>query len=46
MLIIVGARWELRVIANPHVHEIWAASAVNLALIGAARLMADAIANS
>jgi hypothetical protein len=36
--------WAPRLIAGPHVHQVWAANAVNFTLIGAAWLMADSIA--
>ncbi|HKN66492.1 MAG TPA: DoxX family membrane protein [Gemmatimonadaceae bacterium] len=38
--------WAPRLIANIHVHQVWAGNAVNFTLIGAAWLMADAIADS
>lgn len=37
--------WAPRLIANIHVHQVWAGNAVNFTLIGAAWLMADAIAD-
>lgn len=44
MLISFGALvWAPRLVANSHVHVVWAGNAVNLTLIGAAWLMADAI---
>jgi len=45
MLITFGVLvWGPLLVANPHVHQVWAGNAVNLTLIGAAWLMADAIA--
>ena len=46
MLITFGLLvWAPRLVANLHVHRVWAGNAVNLTLIGAAWLMADAIAS-
>lgn len=46
MLITFGVLvWAPRLVANLHVHQVWAGNAVNLTLIGAAWLMADSIAN-
>jgi uncharacterized membrane protein len=45
MLITFGALvWAPRLVANAHVHTVWAGNAINLTLIGAAWLMADSIA--
>jgi uncharacterized membrane protein len=45
MLITFGVLvWAPRLFSNVHVHQIWAANAVNFTMIGAAWLMADAIA--
>lgn len=45
MLIVFGALvWSPLLIANVHVHQVWAGNAINLTLIGAAWLMADSIA--
>lgn len=47
MLIGFGALvWSPRLLANAHDHTVWAGNAINLALIGAAWLMADSIAAS
>jgi uncharacterized membrane protein len=47
MLVGFGALvWAPRLLANLHVHQVWAGNAVNLTLIGAAWLMADAIATT
>lgn len=46
MLIGFGALvWAPRLVANGHVHQVWAGNAINLTLIGAAWLMADSIAD-
>jgi hypothetical protein len=37
--------WAPDLIASPHGHDLWAANAVNLALIGAAWVVADMLAN-
>lgn len=36
--------WAPRLVANLHVHQVWAGNAINFTLIGAAWLMADSIA--
>ena len=45
MLVIFGALvWGPSLFANPRVHMVWAGNAINLALIGAAWVVADSIA--
>jgi uncharacterized membrane protein len=45
MLITFGVLvWAPRLFSNAHVHQVWAGNAVNFTLIGAAWVMADAIA--
>jgi hypothetical protein len=45
MLICFGLLvWAPKLVKDPHVHMVWAGNAINLTLIGAAWLMADAIA--
>jgi uncharacterized membrane protein len=46
MLITFGVLvWAPRLVANAQVHRVWSGNAINFALIGAAWLMADAIAS-
>ena len=45
MLIVFGVLvWAPRLVANVHVHQVWAGNAINLTLVGAAWLIADSIA--
>lgn len=47
MLIVFGALvWAPTLFANPHSHMAWAGNAINLALIGAAWVIADSLASS